>query len=377
MKKGSWVYALTVVLSVLFIVLGYNMFKDFHVESADNMTFYQAKVISIDGYEESLDYANNIITTISFTARFDEGEQKGETITCIQEVGMVAAQDKRITQGDNIFIVYAENMRNGEIQWMFGGYNRVMPQIILCAAFLGFIILIGRTKGISTILSLVFTILAVFFVYVPSILSGFNVYLSTVATGAFIVLMSMLLINGADRKTLCAVLGTFGGALLAALLALLMNHIMKITGYVDEDAFFLSTLGGGGRTLNLLAIAWGSMVLGSIGAIMDVSMSIASPMYELYQHMTDRTFTKMFRSGMNIGQDAIGTMTNTLILAYIGGSLSLVLLLIVYSSNPLILFSTEMIAVSVVQAITGSMGILFAVPFSALFSAYIYCRQKD
>lgn len=105
---------------------------------------------------------------------------------------------------------------------------------------------------------------------------------------------------------------------------------------------------------------------------MDVAMSIASAMNELSDHMQKRSFSKMLKSGMNIGKDAIGTMTNTLILAYIGGSLAMVLLLTAYNRNVLYLFNLEMIVVEVMQAVVGSMGILFAVPLTAVFAAYIF-----
>lgn len=105
-------------------------------------------------------------------------------------------------------------------------------------------------------------------------------------------------------------------------------------------------------------------------------MTIASAMNELAENMENKTFMKMLKSGMNIGRDAIGTMTNTLILAYVGSSLATVLLLIVYNKDILYLFNMEMIVVEVLQAVVGSMGILFAVPATALFSAYIFTKKK-
>ena len=110
---------------------------------------------------------------------------------------------------------------------------------------------------------------------------------------------------------------------------------------------------------------------------MDVAMSIASAMNELAEHMERKSFSRLLKSGMNIGIDSIGTMTSTLILAYIGGSLAMVLLLIAYNKNLLYLFNLEMIVVEVIQAIIGSMGILFAVPVTALISAYIYNKEPS
>jgi uncharacterized membrane protein len=357
----------------MFTFGGWLLFRGFGLDSASATPFYRAKALSVEQYAERVDFDRNIIKTIYFTARMDEGPDKGKELSAMQEVGgAYAAQDKEVSAGDRIFVFYNAT-ETGETQPQFSGYDRSLPLMLLCAGFFLAIVLIGRTKGVNTILSLAFTCLAIFLVYIPSILSGVNVYLSTVVVGIYIILMSLLLINGANAKTLCAVLGNIGGVVAAAALAGFMHYIMKMTGFASDESMMLS-LSERAVPLDLLGIGWGGMVLGSLGAIMDVAMSIASSMHELGEHMAQKSFTKMFRSGMNIGRDAIGTMTNTLILAYIGSSLALVLLLILNSTNTAFLFSTEMIAAEIVQAITGSMGILVAVPFTALFSAYVYCK---
>ena len=153
-----------------------------------------------------------------------------------------------------------------------------------------------------------------------------------------------------------------------------MSKILNLTGFIDEDYVFLNYLELD-KPIDLVAIIWSGILIGSLGAVMDVAMSIASAMNELAENMDKKTFSRLLRSGMNIGRDAIGTMTNTLILAYVGGSLATVLLLIAYNRNLLYLFSLEMIVVEVLQAIVGSMGILFAVPVTAIFSAYIFTRD--
>ena len=374
-SKSVAVYVITIVLAVLFILAGYHVFKGFPIDSEAGMTVYRAKVISVDGFREELDFDRNIVKTVAFTAEIREGAEKGTAVSCTQEVGgSYAAPEKEVSGGDSIFVYYDEYTQPEE--WRFAGYNRISALVVLCAAFLAAIVLIGRAKGVSTVLSLTFTCLAIFLVYIPSILNGMNVYLSTIMAGAYIIVISLILINGPGPKTLCAVFGNIGGVLVAALLASFMNKILHMTGFfISEEMMFLFFLQSG-QTLNLAGIAWGGMVLGSLGAIMDVAMSIASSMHELSEHMSEKSFSKMFGSGMNIGRDAIGTMTTTLILAYIGSSLALVLLLMVQSGNIHFLFSMEMIAVEIVQAVTGSMGILFAVPLTAFFSAYVYCKRK-
>ena len=241
--------------------------------------------------------------------------------------------------------------------------------------FLFLILLIGGRKGFSTIVALIFTVGAIFLVYIPSILKGFNIYAGTVIICGFIIVMSLLLLNGINRKTLCAILGNTSGVLISGLLALIFSQFLGITGDVEEDYLMLLHLSEGVR-IDLTAIVWGSVLIGSLGAIMDVAMSIASALQELAENMEKRSFWRLFRSGMNIGRDAIGTMTNTLILAYIGGSMATVLLLMAYNMNPLYLFNLEMIVVEVLQAVVGSIGILLAVPATAFFASYLYTRKE-
>jgi len=121
---------------------------------------------------------------------------------------------------------------------------------------------------------------------------------------------------------------------------------------------------------------WGGILIGSLGAIMDVSMSISSAMQELSNEMRDKNFINMVHSGMNIGRDAIGTMTNTLILAYVGSSLAIILLFTAYNRNLLVLINFEMIVVEIIQSIVGSIGILLAVPVTVFFAAWIFNKKS-
>jgi uncharacterized membrane protein len=376
--KNSAVYVITIVASLLFILIGNRAFSNYSIESYDDIDVYKAKVVSIDTVEDVPGFfEGDVDRNVFFTAKILNGAEKGTTVPGVQRISsMIAIQDKEIDQGDRVLIAYTVGSESDELEWLFVSYNRVNTLAYLCGAFLLLIVLIGRLKGVQTILALSLTCLMIFLVYIPSILSGVNVYISTIAVSAAIILASLLLINGANKKTLCAVAGNLSGVIIAGLLALFMNSTLKLTGIIDEHYVYLTYVNAD-NPLNLISIIWGGMVLGSLGAVMDVAMSISSSMHELAEHMSRRSFSKMLRSGMNIGRDVIGTMTNTLILAYIGGSLALVLLLIVHTKNTLYLLSMEMIAVQVVQSVVGSMGILFAVPFTTLFAAFVYTNTDE
>jgi len=384
MKQGfskTLLYALILLFSLVFIVGGYFFCRsDAAGASADE--YYTAKVLSvgetvIDEYSYTGDPGDEPNKTIYFTAELTSGdeEMKGEVVEAQQYINYALSINAKLVQpGAEIVLFYSSGFESEEKIWQFAEKNRSKNLVLFFLSFLALIVLIGRKKGISTIIALLFTIAAIFAVYIPSILKGINIYASTIVICFFIIVMSLLLLNGINKKSLSAILGNLGGILVAGMLAIFMSNVLGITGDVQEDYLLLMYLSDG-VTIDLKAIVWGSILIGSLGAIMDVAMTISSALRELSENVSENSFGLLFKSGMNIGRDAIGTMTNTLILAYIGGSMATVILMMAYNTNLLYLFNLEMIVVEVLQAVIGSMGILFAVPATAFFSAYLYTRE--
>ena len=385
-KKQIIIYIITVVFSIVFLFVGNAVCRPPVFDNGDEI-YYRAKVVEIkDVIEEeySLDDGYTMVSSkrIMFDAFIKSGPYKGDTVEVSQDVdNMYAYQPRDVKVGDEVLIsrpaydysMIEEDISEEEVEWVLIDHNRIGKIVVLVAAFLLLIVIIGRAKGLSTILSLIFTVLAIFMVYIPSILKGYNVYLMTVVVSIFVIFMSLIIINGWNKKTLCAIFGNVMGVAIAGVLAAVVSRAWGLTGVVEEEYVLLSQYD---TPIDLLSLVWGGVVIGALGAIMDVAMSIASSMNELNEEMRDKTFGRMLRSGMNIGRDAIGTMTNTLILAYIGGALATVLLLVAYNKNLYYLFNLEMIMAEILSAVVGSIGILAAVPATALFSAYVFNRDK-
>ncbi len=384
MKKQSIIYAVTVILSALFIFIGHIVCRPAgFTEGVED--YYRAEVTAVGNVEEaefSLDDGETMVSNkrITFSALMKNGPYKGDTVQVVQDVDdMYAYQPRDVKVGDKVLISRPSyDMESGamgqDAEWVLIEHNRIPSLIWLVVIFLLLIVLIGRKKGLSTIISLIFTVLSIFLVYIPSILKGFNVYLMTVIVCVFSVFMSLIVINGWNLKTICAIFGNIAGVAVAGVLAYIMHKLLGLTGMIDEDYVMLTLMD---NPVDLRAVLWGGVVIGALGAIMDVAMSIASAMKELNDTMGEKTFFRMLHSGMNIGRDAIGTMTNTLILAYIGGALATVLLLVAYNKNIYYLFNMEMIMSEIVCSIVGSIGILAAVPATAIFSAYMFNKYED
>ncbi|MEG2378502.1 MAG: YibE/F family protein, partial [Clostridia bacterium] len=162
--------------------------------------------------------------------------------------------------------------------------------------------------------------------------------------------------------------------LFACGLTLLMSWVLGLTGMVDDNAVYLQFIKVG-APLNLKAITFAAITIGALGAILDVSMSIASSVGEIASVSIQPTAKMLSKSGMQIGRDIMGTMSNTLVLAYIGGGLASILLLIAYTNSATALLNKEMIVVEILQALVGSIGILLTIPLTAWISALLFSRN--
>ncbi|MDL2232292.1 YibE/F family protein, partial [Ruminococcaceae bacterium OttesenSCG-928-L11] len=374
-RIGIAVYILTVVLSIVYIVVGHQ----YAVRDIPEFTAYstqlivQAKVVSIgETFTEEQMMADQIMvsTTTLFTARVTEGEFKDvelEAMHLDDPFSPYHLRDVRV--GDNVFLQYSPQ-DDVDVRWVLQEYRRTDTLLIMGIFVFILMIVFGRSKGVHTIVALVFTCLAIFAVFIPAILSGKNIYLFTVMTGAFIIAMTILVVNGANRKSLCSGIGCMCGFAASGILSLIMDRLLGLTGLIDEDSVYLLYLNTD-QPINLNAIIFAAITIGALGAIMDVSISISSSLNEVFQTDPWLEAGDIMRSGMNIGRDIIGTMSNTLLLAYIGSSLSLVVLLIAYNDSLAVLLNKEMIVVEILQSLVGVAGLLLVIPLTSFVCSIV------
>mgnify|MGYP004514164015 FL=1 len=254
-------------------------------------------------------------------------------------------------------------------------YNRVPMLLGLMAVFAGLLVLIGRRKGVMALIGLVYTLACLWFILVPMILRGADPVLVTVVIVALTTAASLLLLTGLSRKTLCATLGCVGGVAAAGLFAAAAGAVSPINGFNLPEAEEL-VLRAADQGLQISGLFVSGILVASLGAVMDVAMSIASACWELRQVDPKLPRTALFRSGMNIGRDAMGTMANTLILAFAGSSLNTLLLCQVYDYPLIQIFNADAIAVEMIRGVAGSIGILLTVPLVALLSARLMSPRK-
>jgi uncharacterized membrane protein len=334
-------------------------------EEGGELPKVEATVINIlDEFEESDEWHST--TTITFEAAITE---TGQTVTAAQTLGgYIITLDKGVEAGDKVILI-----ETALDEWHFMDYIRIDKMIILGAAFIALLLFFGRVKGLNAILSLGLTCVAIFAVFIPSILSGKNIYASTIIVCIYAVTVTIFLIIGINKQAFAAIAGCFGGVIAAGLITLIMSKALLLTGIVDDDSTYLLYLPTE-IPIDLKAIIFAGIIIGAVGAIMDVAVSISAALWELKMQAPKLTFKELYKSGGNIGRDIMGSMTTTLVLAYIGSSLSIILILIVYASSFIDLVNRELVIVELLQAIVGSMGLLLTIPLTALISAALFTK---
>jgi len=381
-NKRSLVYLSTIFLSVILLIAGNRITtKNLDILSgAEGVNAEKAqvkKVVNIETVEydlggETPETGKNIY----FTAEILSGVNKGTEVSALQTVDpFTGAALKEVEPGDKIILYQLDN-ENSDDEWVLGEYLRTDALIIMGIAFLVLLVLLGGFKGFNTIVSLIFTCAAIFAVFIPAVLQGYNIYFWSIITCCFIITMSFLIIYGANKKSLSAGIGCLAGILVSGFLTLIMDRVLKLTGLVNEESLYVVRVNPT-NPIDLKAIIFAAILIGAIGAIMDVSMSIAASLAELKDKLEYTPFSLIIKSGISIGRDIMGTMANTLILAYIGSSLSVVLLLVSYNSSILELMNKEMIVVEILQSLVGSFGILVTIPITSMVCAYLFSERVN
>ncbi len=367
------VFVFTLIFSILYVVIGNKIATGGITEYlGEDIDVLQGEIIQITDRTDAPNGEN-----VGMKVEITRGERKGETVYAVLQISEYTLSNlNEATVGDEV-ILYTNGDENVNADWMVAGFERFTSIMWLGIIFTALVLIFGQAKGIKTMVSLVFTCLAVFYVMLPAIINGQNIYIWAIITCLFMIVMTMLFVNGITKKSFVAGAGCTAGVIVSGIITLIMNNVMKMSGFTDSDSTLIYHLNE--EPLDLTALIFAAIIIGAVGAIMDVAMDIASSLNELADTVPGITAKKLIRSGFNIGRDIMGTMANTLVLAYIGSSLSCVILLYAYSSSLLDLFNMEMIAMELLQALAGSIGMLLSIPLTTFISAYVYldAAKKD
>lgn len=286
------------------------------------------------------------------------------------------AYDINLTKGNKVVLHVEPNSDTittpEDVDFFIADIKRDNQIFVFTGIFFILLLLIGKKKGLTSIISIISTIALIFFMLLPMILSGFCPIASAVLTGIISTVITIYLVGGLNSKSSSAIIATSISLIFAGALSMLAIYFAHLTGFAGEENMFLYTAR---PDLSFTGILSASMIISALGALMDTAVSIASTVNEIFE--TDKTLSvkQLFKSGMNVGRDIIGTMSNTLILVYLGSSLTLVLLSSNIDMNKF--FNLNQVATEILSALTGSIAILFCVPITAIIAAYLIKKQQD
>ena len=274
-----------------------------------------------------------------------------------------------LKEGDKVWVQITKSPE-GKVSVEIENIVRQNYIYLIVIIFLLSILLVGGKRGIKAILGLIITVLAVYFVLIKGIFAGGEPIKLSILTSLIIIALTFIIIGGGvNKKILTAAIGTFGGVLVAGIIASIFSHLLRLSG-AGEDSIILSA-NSTNLNFNFKDLIFSGIVISSLGACMDVGMSIASSLDELRLKTKDMSWIELFKSGMNIGKDIIGTMANTLILAYVGSSLTVILLFMCCDFNFVQIINKETIAGEIISAISGSMGVVYTVPITAFVYGFL------
>ena len=300
------------------------------------------------------------------------GDHKDEIMTVTNYMSALFNVD--VQQGDRI-IVRIMTDENGSYYASVFNYDR---GIVLGGFLLIFFILLGALggkKGLGALAGLLLTLGCIWFILIPCLLRGVPAIPVTIAVSAVSAAAGLIFLNGYSKKTFCAVCGCVGGVLVSGIAAAVVGSLSPMNGFNMQEAENL-ILYGADQGLKVGGLLVCGVLISALGAVMDVALGIASSVWEMKEQNPDASVGSLFRSGMQIGKDAMGTMANTLILAFAGSSLNMLILVQTYNIPFLQLINTDSIALEVVQSVAGSIGILLTVPLVAFISARLMARRK-
>lgn len=297
------------------------------------------------------------------------GRYKGEILQVYNYVGPLYGAP--LKAGDSAVLIvstYADGSHNATVY----EYNRTLALAAVISLFVVATVLVGGKTGAKSLVGLIITLICLFWLLLPMLMKGFPTLLTVFLICTYVTIVSFTILGGVSKKTVCASLSTVCGIAIALVFALAAQGLARIDGLRLADVEPLLQLRQTGTPIGLRYLLVGGIVISALGAVMDVAMSIASALSEI--HVVDPKLgpKDLFRSGMNIGRDMVGTMTNTLILAFIGSSFVVVIYLYSIGLQPYQLLSSSYLAIEVISGISSSIGVILSVPITAFISAYTY-----
>ena len=298
--------------------------------------------------------------------RVESGSLAGQEVTVEEGTVNLISQERLFHVGDRVYLERA--VGPGGDRFYVSDYVRTGPLLWIGVLFVGLVVLVGRGKGTRSIAGTLFSLGVIFAFILPLILAGRDPVGVSIAGSVVLLAVSTYLVYGWNPKAHAAVVGMMSSLVLTGVLAWLFVGWSRLTGLSEEAGFLVMALG---PNINLQGLVLGGIIIGSLGVLDDVCVGQASAVFELVNANRDLSWHELFRSSLNIGRDHIAAMVNTLLLAYVGASMPLMLAFTIYQEPLWRRINREPIAEEIVRTLVGSVGLILAVPITGLIASLL------
>jgi len=327
-------------------------------------TFENATVLDI--LEDNMQENGMRIGDQKVRLQIDSGALAGKTVEATSANGFLFGA--ACTVGGNVVAIVS---LAGDSQMVtVYSVNRALPIYAFIVFFLLSLCVIGGKKGMKSAGALIFTMVCIVYLFLPMLVRGISPFLAASITAVVTVTVSLSLIGGLNRKTLAAILGTFFGVVIAGTAAAVFGYFANISGYNVSNIEALLFVGQNTK-IDIGGLLFAGVLIATLGAVMDIAMDIAAAVSEVHDKTPQLTRRQLFESGMNVGRDIMGTMATTLILAFTGSSLGILVLNYVYDLPYRQVLNSNSMGIEIMQGISGSLGVVFTVPMVAVMAALL------
>lgn len=367
--RRNTIHILITLIAIVVLICVPNKFPQKIYENTERVS---ARVLSTD---ESFIINNGLIKTGEQLCEVEilQGKFKGETVTGSNRLSGSLEQDKIFAVGDKILVTLDYTGDEIRVATLVDHY-RINYEILLVGVFMIFLVGFSGIVGIKAILSFIFTILAMWKLLIPLFLMGYNPILIGMVTTIILVCLIIGLVYGIDRRSLAGIIGALAGSIVTCFMALFFVSRFKIHGAVMSYSEML--LYSGYENLNLTEIFIASIFIASSGAVMDVAVDITSAVAEVVEKKPDITRTEAIKSGINVGRSIMGTMMTTLLLAYSGGYIGLLMVFMAQGTPIINILNLKYVSSEILHTLVGSFGLITVAPFTAIASGILLAERN-
>jgi uncharacterized membrane protein len=370
-ELAALVLGMVIILAVL--LFDWDSINSYEKYNSDALHYVKARVVSITSERLEQDSADPSLYLGEQELQVEilEGELRGQTVSIHNYLTQV--HNIHVSNNQRV-IVCADTPEGATPYYTVFNYDRTVPLCALIGVFALAVVLVGRRKGVRALLGVAFSLLAVVLFMAQAIFHGFQPIVVALLTVLMSIGVTLLLLNGFSRRTAAGALSTLAGVCVAGIFFSLAAWALHLSGYnsdTAEDLLLVRSATG----LSVRPLLLAGVLISSLGAVMDVAVSLAASLEELVRVNPALTRQELFQSGMNIGKDMIGTMSNTLILAFAGSELNMMISLLAYGYQFRQLFSSDYLSVELAQGLCSTIGVVLTVPIATAISAMLFIHS--